>query len=45
VQINTRQQELEARLRHARCVVRIVTVWDLKKRGTGGKPPNGTQCL
>jgi hypothetical protein len=38
LQVNTRQQELKARLRHARCVVRIVTVWDLNERGTGGKP-------
>jgi hypothetical protein len=27
----------------ARCVVRIATVWDLNERGTGGKPPRGTQ--
>ncbi|MGO8747460.1 MAG: hypothetical protein ACLQNE_15860 [Thermoguttaceae bacterium] len=45
VQVNTRQQELEARLRHARCVVRIVTLWDINERSTGGGPPSGTQHL
>jgi hypothetical protein len=45
VQVNTMQQALETRLRHARCVARIVTVWDLNERSTGGKPPSGTQHL
>jgi hypothetical protein len=45
VQVNTRQQELEGRLRHARCVARIVTVWDFNERTTGGSPPSGPQHL
>ncbi len=45
VQVNTAQQEPEARLRHARCVVRIVTVRDLTERSTGGRPRSGTQHL